>query len=100
MTRKVPADNDANVTRRESLATLASAAIFSGTRAMANPSPAAFDGASMHQEVVEYDGLGEHRVGSPADDATTQWLSRKLSDAGLTVKRQAFSYPLFTPMQS
>jgi hypothetical protein len=54
----------------------------------------------MYREVVEYDLLGEHRVGSAADDATTQWLSRKLTNAGLVVARQPFSYPLYTPAVS
>jgi hypothetical protein len=64
---------------------------------MAGPSSAFFQGDAMYREVVEYDALGEHRVGSPADNATTGWLSRKLEDAGFAVTRQPFSYPLFTP---
>jgi hypothetical protein len=94
------ADNDGRVTRRETLGVLASALMLPGTRALANSTQAAFDGAAMYREVVEYDNFGEHRVGGPADDATTEWLSRKLADGGLAVTRQPFSYPLYTPIVS
>lgn len=67
---------------------------------MAGLSNAAFQGDAMYREVVDYDRLGEHRVGSPSDDATTRWLSHKLTEAGLTVARQPFSYPLYTPTVS
>jgi hypothetical protein len=89
-----------SITRRESLAALAAALALPATRAVAGPSTGTFQGDAMQREVVEYDSLGEHRVASAADDATTQWLSRKLTDAGLTVTRQPFSYPLYSPAVS
>lgn len=82
-------------TRRESLAAVAAAVIVPAIPGRAAAAP--FAGDVLYRDVVEYDALGEHRVGSAADDATTQWLSRKLTDAGFAITRQPFAYPLFTP---
>ncbi len=82
-----------NLSRRQSLALLLATAASPAGAAVADP----FDGEAMFREVEEYDALGEHRVSTAADDATTRWLSRKLTGAGLAVTRQQFPYPLYEP---
>ncbi|THD70853.1 hypothetical protein [Phenylobacterium sp.] len=64
-------------------------------RAAATPDPLA--GAALYADVKAYAGLGEHRTGTPGDDATTVWMERALKAAGYAVERQAFDYPVFDP---
>jgi len=63
--------------------------------AAATPDPLA--GAALYADVKAYAGLGEHRTGTPGDDATTVWMERALKAAGYAVERQPFDYPVFDP---
>lgn len=53
-------------------------------------------GASLYADVKTYAGFGEHRTGTPGDDAVTAWLERELRAAGYAVERQGFDYPVFS----
>lgn len=55
------------------------------------------NGAALCEDVRAYDALGEHRTASPADAATSDWLVRRLGEAGLSASLQRFPAPLFTP---
>lgn len=57
---------------------------------------AAPDGG-MIDIVREYDALGIHRTATPTDDATSHWLQRRLTAAGLAAELQTFPAPLFVP---
>ena len=51
----------------------------------------------MMDDVVAYDAFGEHRTGTPADDVTSQWLARRLVNAGFSVVPDPFFVPQFFP---
>jgi hypothetical protein len=53
--------------------------------------------AALYEDVRAYDALGEHRTATPADAATSDWLVRRLDEAGLSASLQRFPAPLFTP---
>ena len=86
------------ISRRQSLEWLAAAAAGStAAPALAAEGHDPFDGAGLFKIVQDYDALGEHRAASGVDAATTRWFAAKMEAAGLTVTRQAFSAPLYTP---
>lgn len=58
------------------------------------------DGASLYDHVKHYDALGEHRTGSLADNATSQWIADVLLAAGFDIELQEFSLPQFEPSLS
>jgi hypothetical protein len=78
-------------TRRGLLA--AGAVVASGMSAGAAADPLA--GAALYNDVLRYDGLGEHRTGTAVDLATSDWLDDALRAAGYSVERQAFAAPVF-----
>ncbi|HZG08759.1 MAG TPA: hypothetical protein VEZ70_07265 [Allosphingosinicella sp.] len=55
------------------------------------------DGSALFADVATYSGFGDHRTGTAADLATSDWIARRLSSAGFAVDRQAFETPLFEP---
>jgi hypothetical protein len=55
------------------------------------------DGAVLFQDVRAYDDQGEHRTGTAADGACSDWLVRRLALGGLQTSLQAFPAPLFEP---
>ena len=65
-------------------------------RAAADP----LSGAALYADVLAYVALGEHRTGTPGDDATTVWMERALKAAGYAVERQGFDYPVFDLVRS
>ena len=82
------------VDRRQAiLSGLGVAALPAMTAHAAGPDP--LSGAALYADVKAYVGLGEHRTGTPGDDATTVWLDRALKAAGYAVERQPFDYPVF-----
>jgi hypothetical protein len=54
-------------------------------------------GVAMLEDVRAYDAMGEHRTASVADEATSAWLIRRLTDAGFEAALQHFEVPLFVP---
>ncbi len=46
----------------------------------------------MYGLVEEYAAFGDHRTGSEADHATTQWVAEELNDRGLTVEVASFGF--------
>jgi hypothetical protein len=88
-----------HLSRRRSLqlALAGGAAAMTGSVAGAVEPSDPFDGGALCKLVEEYDALGEHRVSSRADNATTVWLTRKMRAAGLAVSQQTFPYPLYEP---
>jgi len=80
--------------RREAL--LAGLAAWAGTGVSARAAPGdPLSGATLYADVKTYAGLGEHRTGTPGDEATTKWLADALTAAGYAVERQGFDYPVF-----
>ena len=57
-------------------------------------------GAALYADLKTYAGLGEHRTGTPGDNATTVWMARALKAAGYAVERQGFDYPVFDLVRS
>jgi hypothetical protein len=57
-------------------------------------------GAALYADVKAYAALGEHRTGTPGDNATTVWMERALQAAGYAVERQGFDYPVFDLVRS
>jgi hypothetical protein len=57
-------------------------------------------GSALYADVKTYARLGEHRTGTPGDNATTAWLERGLKAAGYAVERQGFDYPVFDLVRS
>lgn len=60
---------------------------------------APLSGASLFAHVEKYASLGEHRTGTPADHATSAWLSAELKNAGFSLQQQSFSVSQFFPKQ-
>ncbi len=85
------------IDRRRALGLMAGAggALAAGSARPADP----LAGAAMLQDVRSYDALGEHRTGTTTDNATSQWLMRRLREAGASPSLQAFPSPLFVPSQ-
>ena len=52
-------------------------------------------GPALYADVVTYAGFGDHRTGTPAEAATTDWLSDQLRTAGYQLERQPFGLPVF-----
>jgi hypothetical protein len=50
---------------------------------------------TLLDDVRFYDSLGDHRTATAADHATSDWLARRLGEAGFAVDLQAFPAPLF-----
>jgi hypothetical protein len=61
----------------------------------ARPATAALQGAALYADVKAYAGLGEHRTGTPGDQAATGWMVQALKRAGYRVETQGFDYPVF-----
>ncbi|HSI51961.1 MAG TPA: hypothetical protein VLA61_27160 [Ideonella sp.] len=57
------------------------------------PAPAAdpLAGTQLYADVQHYASLGEHRFGSPADQATSDWLAAELKHVGLQTSFQPFT---------
>lgn len=73
--------------------------LLAGASAFAQPNPAAsaFEGSKLFGTVTRYVSLGEHRTGTPADFATSEWLGKELAASGYTVKYYEFSLKQFFP---
>ncbi|MFL5297879.1 MAG: hypothetical protein ACJ798_16000, partial [Phenylobacterium sp.] len=56
---------------------------------------ASLAGPALYADVKAYAGLGEHRTGTPGDQATTRWMVQALKRAGYQVETQGFEYPVF-----
>lgn len=54
-------------------------------------------GEALYADVKAYSDLGEHRTGTPGDDATTAWMLAALRRAGYEAAPQEFTYPVFEP---
>ena len=61
---------------------------------MTAPTPALSSPAALMEVIQEFDGLGIHRTGSRGDDATTEWLIRRLARVGVEGSAHAFLFPL------
>jgi hypothetical protein len=85
------------IARREALRLIAGAGGLLAAGAAIPQGREPFAGAAMLDDVHAYDGFGEHRTATAADNATSDWLERKLSGAGLTTALQSFPAPLFAP---
>ncbi|HEY5750705.1 MAG TPA: hypothetical protein VIU12_31800 [Chryseolinea sp.] len=74
-------------------------ALMASAPALAQPNPeaAAFKGDKLFGTVTHYASLGEHRTGTPADFATSEWLGKELAASGYTVKYYEFSLKQFFP---
>jgi hypothetical protein len=83
-----PTDVLFRLRRREVLAMMAAAGTMGAGAA---------PGAAMLEDVRAYDAMGEHRTGTPADEAASEWLQRRLGAAGLHAQLQRFEVPLFVP---
>jgi hypothetical protein len=80
--------------RRQAVLGGAALAGVSG-RAAAKAATASLAGPALYADVKAYAGLGEHRTGTPGDQATTRWMVQALKRAGYQVETQGFDYPLF-----
>jgi hypothetical protein len=67
-------------------------------RAIAAEDP--LTGARLHQDVVAYHRLGEHRTATPTDLKTSDWLAARLKAAGLQTTFQSFTTPQFFPRET
>jgi len=76
-------------------AMLAGLGAWAGTAMSARAAADPLAGSALHTDVKAYAALGEHRTGTPGDDATTAWMERALTAAGYAVERQGFDYPVF-----
>jgi hypothetical protein len=81
--------------RREAVLGGAALAGVAMSARAARPATAALQGASLYADVKAYSGLGEHRTGTPGDQATTGWMVQALKRAGYRVETQGFDYPVF-----
>ncbi len=50
------------------------------------------NGTQLYELVTEYSDLGEHRTGTPVDQATIAWLSEHLRQSGALVEHQPFTF--------
>ena len=64
-------------------------------QAAAKAATAPLQGAALYADVRAYADLGEHRTGTPGDQATTRWLVQALKRARYQVETQGFDYPVF-----
>ncbi len=64
-------------------------------KAEAKAATASLQGPALYADVKAYADLGEHRTGTPGDQATTRWLVQALKRARYQVETQGFDYPLF-----
>ena len=73
--------------------------LLAGASAFAQPDPGAspFEGSKLFTTVTRYTAFGEHRTGTPADFATSEWLGKELAASGYTVKYYEFSLKQFFP---
>ncbi len=53
------------------------------------------EGTELFSTVEKYVSLGEHRTATTADNATSEWLGKELSDIGYEVKFTEFSFKQF-----
>jgi hypothetical protein len=69
-----------------------------GSAWRANPAPrGAGEGEQMLNDVDAYDAMGEHRTATAGDHAASDWLRRRLEQAGMQAELQPFDVPLFVP---
>ncbi len=75
------------------------ALLLSGITAFAQNNSGAqfFNGNQLFSTVEKYVSLGEHRTGTPADLATSAWLSKELTSYGYDVKYLEFPIRQFFP---
>lgn len=86
LTRTRPSDERDGLTRKAFLETLgatAVAALWSGSRARAQETPAPGARERIARIVREYDAQGDHRTGSPVDAESGRWLADRVDEAGL-----------------
>lgn len=71
--------------------------VIRGISAFGQTDPAAdvFDGTRLFAAVEKYVSLGEHRTGTPADFATSEWLAKELKSSGYDVKYTEFTLKQF-----
>lgn len=74
-------------------AALAGATVSGAAAARAATAP--LQGAALYADVKAYADLGEHRTGTPGDQATTRWMVQALKRARYQVETQGFDYPVF-----
>jgi hypothetical protein len=73
---------------------------WAGTAMTAHAAADPLAGPALYADVKAYADLGEHRTGTPGDNATTIWMERALKAAGYAVERQGFDYPVFDLMRA
>src|SRR6187402_980580 len=56
-----------------------------------------FNGSQLFSTVQKFVSLGEHRTGTPADLATSEWLGKELGSYGYDVKYLEFPIRQFFP---
>lgn len=57
-------------------------------------------GDRLYDDVRYYAGIGEHRTGSDADHATSEWLLSELEAVGFTTERRSFDLAVFSPKEA
>ncbi len=65
--------------------------------AQSNPNDLFFDGNTLFSTVQKYVSLGEHRTGTSADVATSEWIWKELNSVGYDVKYLEFPIRQFFP---
>ncbi len=60
---------------------------------------APLSGKALFDTVRHYADFGEHRTGTPADIATSDWLANQLGQAGYAVEKQPFTLRQYFPGQ-
>jgi len=81
--------------RRTVLGAAALAGAAMSGPAAARAATASLAGPALYADVKAYADLGEHRTGTPGDQATTRWMVQALKRARYQVETQGFDYPLF-----
>lgn len=79
----------------KALGLLIACALLAGNSFAAPP----LSGDSLFAHVEKFASLGEHRTGTPADHATSDWLASELQAAGFSVKQQGFNVSQFFATQ-
>lgn len=57
-------------------------------------------GKNLYSDVKAYANFGDHRTGSSADNATSEWILRGLRDAGVDASLQPFALNQFFPSKN
>jgi hypothetical protein len=65
-------------------------------RAVAQAGEEPLDLAQLVADVIaEYDAQGEHRTGTPVDEANARWVVRELAGAGLSARLESWDFQRF-----